>query len=159
MITNTSKALLVIILGVVACLSTVSYMSNPSTAETTLQAISGEQYFVSGSFSILSNYELMPVSSTVPASRTITWSNQSSAHTELTSGHWQLLVHVRINANAQPNTSYIVSLQNAEGTAQTSLDSIRFVTSDSINLGEVMTFVFDVGAELDSSMAFVAQIV
>ncbi|HSV49871.1 MAG TPA: hypothetical protein VLH35_06100 [Candidatus Acidoferrales bacterium] len=159
MTSTTSKVLLIAILGAVACLSTVSYISNPSTAETTIQTISGEKYSLSGQFSILSNNEIMPTSKTIPASRTINWSNQSSAHTQLTQGHWQLSVTVKMNANAEPNTPYMVTLQDASSASPVSIGEIHFVTSDTINSGEMMNFVFDIGAEIDSSMAFVAQIV
>lgn len=123
-----------------------------------MKVISGVQYNLTNNFSIKFNDQSTPVYTTVPVSQNNVGTNLNYVNTELTAGHLQLTAHVKTNANAKPNTLYTISLHNVANSSAP-VGSISFFTPPSINLGETMTFVFDVGAELDTSMAFVLQIV
>jgi hypothetical protein len=138
-------------------LSTISYASSTPNIGSA-QTLAGEQYIVTGGFSIQTGSIPLVTAITQPASPITEWLNGSSIRTALVSGHWQLPVTVRINAGAQPNTAYTVTLQGSSGASWGSFGSIGFVTPDSIHPGEEMTFIFDIGAEIESTAAFVARI-
>lgn len=156
---NSLKWFAIGIMLLIVSLSTVSYASSTIKEGGTTQTIAGEKFTLTGIFSIQSIDGPLITAISQSASPLITWSNGSSAHTEMTANHWQLQVTVRINAGAQPDTVFTITLEGSSGAVWNSFGSIAFITPTLISPGEEMTFIFGVGAEMGQTSAFVARIV
>lgn len=155
---STSKWCLALMILLLLTLTSVSFASKIPTTEKTPQAILGDQYIVTGFYSIVPSDGLQITGVSQSATPAAYWIKDSVANTALTAGHWQYAVTVQINEGALPNTIYTVTLKSGSAAAWGLLGSIEFETPDTITPGDKMTFVFDVGSSIDNAVAFIATV-
>ena len=141
------RNLALIIIAVIAILSTVVYASSVSVNTSTYQAQNGAYYVVTGKFVVTGQGFTVGQMATATG-QPCPWSNGGTCTTAVTGGDWVYTVQVALTGSTPASSTFTVTLQWLQqgGTAYVTVGTLQFTTPSTITPGETMNFIFDTGS-------------